>query len=838
MVILIRGSVCFCEWVRIDPSSFREKGDAARAFNDASFDGDYLYLITSDSIDRADPNRGTCLWASRIEDDPNRWATESQKMWAESGAFKGKGARMDRLFTGSGSVYAGIYDGGQCRVYKLLDPNQEVQVNIGSNTGQLAKWRVDCGNSFGNNLYIGIGERDYGCRIVWGDLASGQITQVIEDKDMLLGDPNLLSVSFLEPFGDLLYLGTRQTGRGAPLYYYNLKAKFWDALDKVAFFDSSGSSANEVDDISAYISMTAYMGKTWLLTESIIGSEKGWCIWESRQTSSDIFEWGKRFSSNDPNGPFSDSNIVSIYPPQVMGEYLYLTVISGEGGKVWKNYRGNEWISVPSSPFDPNNRIMAVFKNPADGDLIFAGTVNDSGAQILTRLVPRIDISGLSMKDRFIPDRKEEKPQIKFFLKPNWEGESHWLDPNNVPSASIVSLQAMDGGYVGFDNPNQVDPNGVCFWDFGLKMNREGVYTVEWELIYGNGEDSERVIKQIALAFDANAPSAPGGLDIGVGDGRIIVSWQASTDNFEKGTAFEDANFRESLDFYELEYWRGDDPNQSLNAQKQYIVAGYSAEGTPSAEIQNLQNHIAYKIRVRARDKAGNISGWSDEVEGTPSPTLGLTDLVNEKGGCFISFLDSGRNEDTPAKRRWFSGVKAGFYGPQADATRQVYGEDRGWPVQLEIGWVHRPYMEIGLAAGYMEMDGMALLPDGMGKSIDHVVFRMVPCSMTLRFIPFRNIGRVLSPYIGGGPSIWWYQEDKLDKKDIDGCKYGYHGVLGLRVLLDQLDPKHARLMSENYWVLDTYFTLEAVYNWIDNYGDSQLDLGGPFFQAGILFLF
>ena len=109
---------------------------------------------------------------------------------------------------------------------------------------------------------------------------------------------------------------------------------------------------------------------------------------------------------------------------------------------------------------------------------------------------------------------------------------------------------------------------------------------------------------------------------------------------------------------------------------------------------------------------------------------------------------------------------------------------------------------------------------------------------MTLRLLPFFDREWVVTPYIGGGLNAWWYEEDKSRGKDTDGWKYGYHGVFGLRVLLDRFDPKQARLVKENYGLMHTYFTLEAVYNWINNLGDSRLDLGGAFYQAGVLFLF
>ena len=109
---------------------------------------------------------------------------------------------------------------------------------------------------------------------------------------------------------------------------------------------------------------------------------------------------------------------------------------------------------------------------------------------------------------------------------------------------------------------------------------------------------------------------------------------------------------------------------------------------------------------------------------------------------------------------------------------------------------------------------------------------------MNFRFLPIRDIGNIFTPYIGVGVNTWWYGEDKSRGKDKNGWKYGYNGVLGLRLLLDHFDLKNAEAFERLYGVRHTYLTLEAVYNRIDNLKDNRLDLSGLFYRAGVLFLF
>jgi hypothetical protein len=58
-----------------------------------------------------------------------------------------------------------------------------------------------------------------------------------------------------------------------------------------------------------------------------------------------------------------------------------------------------------------------------------------------------------------------------------------------------------------------------------------------------------------------------------------------------------------------------------------------------SAKIGNLQNGTTYEVKLQAEDIAGNLSDFSDPVQGTPVATVGFFGIYRqeggqEKGGC------------------------------------------------------------------------------------------------------------------------------------------------------------------------------------------------------------
>jgi hypothetical protein len=831
------------EWIQINPSAFEDEDEAGHSFQEAIFDTNYIYVVTSDfdfgfeDLHIKDPDRTTILWASNVYEDPNEWNDKvnvDPNVW--NILFDVNTIRVDRLFRGFGYVYAGLDNDGNYQIFRFSVPDQKQEVIIDMDPNIRSKLRVDNGEEFDNKLYIGIYDEEYGGRVFCSDLPDGPI----EDKDEVknisgiqVKDPDR-KIGLLNHFSERgqiaerLFVGTKNLGqRAAVLSYYD--GYNWESSDPNTFKDPDDPDFSE--NIVAFLSMVEFVGEGWLLIEFNEDSKKQWALWKT-EISSDAPKWQKQISSQDPNGPFADPNIVAVSELQPIGEYLYLACLCNDGGKIWKSYRGEneEWICVPS-PSDPNNRfgpdnlLRGVFFNPGDNDHFYVGTTNDKGAQILTRLVPRIDISDLSMEDRFIGP---EKPKINMNIEPNWEDPSYWEDPNHLPQALVFSYKEPNVIQDYSVNPNQTDSS---LWQFDPnKFTQEGIYNLKWELTYG--KDGEGVVRYLSFAWDANSPSAPNNLKVGEGDGHLEVRWEPSSDSLNNIAKDEDPNFSQSILKYKLEWWPEGDFNQVASRDISGDYSGWKED------IPNLRNDTTYEIRVTARDKANNVSKGSDVVTGIPQETLGWLELLEEKGGCFISSVYSKKRKNVEGRRRWLAGLKVGRYESGSEEADMVYGEDRVWPVQIEIGWIHRSYLEVGLSSGYMEMDGIAIKKLTREKSIDSVTFRMIPSSMTFRWIPFENSGHVLTPYLGGGINAWWYQEDEPKGEDMSGWNFGYHGLCGVRFLLDRFDPKHARLLEKDFGVKDTYLTLEVVYNWINDFGESRLDLGGAFYQAGILFLF
>jgi hypothetical protein len=609
---------------------------------------------------------------------------------------------------------------------------------------------------------------------------------------------------------------------------YTYDGNAWKRSGQDTFKDPVDPDSPE--EIVAFLSMVEFKGGAWLLTEFKKEGKRQWALWKTG-IASDKLQWQKQISSRDPNGPFSDPNIIAVSELKPIGEYLYLACLCNDGGRIWKSYLGeNEWwmnVPSPSDPdnnFGPDNLLRGIFFDPNDIDYIYAGTQSDRGAQILIRLVPRIDILNLTMRDRFVGP---EKPQIRMDIKPNWGEANYWEDPNRIWPDVVSSLKGPAPVQNHFVNPNQTD---FSLWEFDPnRFTKEGIYYLKWELAYG--EDNERVVRYLSFAWDTNRPSAPKNLEVDEGDSRLRIKWEMSSDSLKAIAGTVDPNFSQSIWRYKLEWWPDGDSNQV--AHRYITQEEYSGEEI----ISNLRNYTTYKVQVMAIDKANNESEWS-EGSGTPQETLGWLELLEEKGGCFISCVNSKGGKEPGGGIGWLAGLKAGRYKPGSDEADLVYGEDRAWPVQAEIGWIHRSHLEVSFGTGYMEMDGCAIKVLSGEKSIDTVTFRIIPCTMTLRWIPLGHSEHVLTPYLGGGIDAWWYQEDETNGKDIDGWKYGYHGLCGVRLLLDPFDPKHAKSLEKGFGVKDTYLTLEMVYNWIDDFGDSRLDLGGIFYQAGILFLF
>jgi len=147
--------------------------------------------------------------------------------------------------------------------------------------------------------------------------------------------------------------------------------------------------------------------------------------------------------------------------------------------------------------------------------------------------------------------------------------------------------------------------------------------------IVTNNEDSDDqdfIFQSVTLD---NPPDPPADISIDWGDEKIEVNWTRSPDN--------------DIDYY-LVYYGTDSEN--YNGANSPVNVG----DVQSYTITGLVNGNTYYIAVKTVDTHANESDFSDEYSAVPQETMGLGDLSDEEGGCFIATAAYG-NADDPTVR-------------------------------------------------------------------------------------------------------------------------------------------------------------------------------------------
>ncbi|MEW6378231.1 MAG: hypothetical protein AB1611_01355 [bacterium] len=198
-----------------------------------------------------------------------------------------------------------------------------------------------------------------------------------------------------------------------------------------------------------------------------------------------------------------------------------------------------------------------------------------------------------------------------------------------------------------------------------------------------------------------------------------------------------------------------------------------------------------------------------------------------------------GRNSWAAAdpSRNLSASLWAGYYLPQDINFQRVYSDDGqlAWFVEFSKTWFGQ--IEAAAGAGGTNFNGYKLRDEGdssISKAQMSLGAGYIQCSYLFRYTE----GQRLVPYFGGGMDAWGYREKKEGDKTIKGDKYGYHGLAGIRFLLDWLDPEAAGSSEQEYGINNTYLVLEARWLKIDNFGENKLDLSGRLYRLGLLWEF
>jgi len=171
--------------------------------------------------------------------------------------------------------------------------------------------------------------------------------------------------------------------------------------------------------------------------------------------------------------------------------------------------------------------------------------------------------------------------------------------------------------------------------------------------------------------------------------------------------------------------------------------------------------------------------------------------------------------------------LKGGEFVPEYKPLARVYdfSDDGVWYGEVDFNWIINPTFEMGMGIGYTSY--------------------LIPFELNTRYRLNYTPDQVLVPYVGIGLDFYRFLDQDVIKpkssqmrKEKENWKQGYHGAVGVQILLDYFSPQQAREMKRKWGVFNTYLNLEAQFSKVDNFGKDELDLGGKTYTFGLLFEF
>lgn len=201
----------------------------------------------------------------------------------------------------------------------------------------------------------------------------------------------------------------------------------------------------------------------------------------------------------------------------------------------------------------------------------------------------------------------------------------------------------------------------------------------------------------------------------------------------------------------------------------------------------------------------------------------------------------------TPMIDREFSKTNGATpYGSMMTEPSMLYGAAIDWRLLHGFG-----ELGVGFSVGYWSQNGKALRLDG-SNSDDEVELLVVPVTLDVVY-RFNWLAEKynfpLVPYVRGGLAygFWWMSDGTgetstytgPDNKVLTGSGgvAGFHGTVGMRLLLDVFEPKAARGFDIEMGVNHSYLFIEYQRLSLTNFGDAKaLDLSDDILVFGLAF--
>ena len=195
---------------------------------------------------------------------------------------------------------------------------------------------------------------------------------------------------------------------------------------------------------------------------------------------------------------------------------------------------------------------------------------------------------------------------------------------------------------------------------------------------------------------------------------------------------------------------------------------------------------------------------------------------------------------ETPAERpHWSIEVKGGEFIPALDNWSQYFGRRYAREYGGSLAYKLLRPLEVGIEGNYIEDRGQGFAPLH-NMAAGNVTYKLYPVNV---FVLARGVfseKQWLVPYVGGGWTRIFYEEEVEKQGVARGATNGYHARAGLQFLLDGLDPDAANSFYLDEGVHHTYLFLEAEYMraMVDTVSAGSVNLGGTSWQGGLLFEF
>ncbi len=183
---------------------------------------------------------------------------------------------------------------------------------------------------------------------------------------------------------------------------------------------------------------------------------------------------------------------------------------------------------------------------------------------------------------------------------------------------------------------------------------------------------------------------------------------------------------------------------------------------------------------------------------------------------------------------RWSLELKGGNFFPDEDAWEPYYGDDKTGQFGIGLAWKFVRQVEIGIDAAYIKDEGKGLAPQQNQLSGD-VTLELYPLQLSIVARGVFREDQWLVPYVGGGVTRIYYEQDIRHQEKRRGSATGSHLRAGVQLLLDNIDRGTAWGFYDNFGVNNTYLFIEAQRSSVEV---KSIELGGTSYQIGLLFEF